>query len=207
MTGQRHQQRHRHDARLRPPPDPHHVRSRRACWLSTLGTCYASTFSELCTCTQYQVQKSRGRCCRELVELRRRWLCSGTVPVRCGRGTRLPGAGVRPTVASVLALVAGRPRRCAVDAMAAACNTLGTDGAVAEQISTERWVLQRNRLFACLFRVLERPEPMLRLPAARAVLRLLSAGRATAWSALLVSLCRWTQPSARRLRDWAHNHK
>ena len=64
--------------------------------------------------------------------------------------------------------------------MAAACNTLGTDSAVAEQISTERWVLQRNRLFACLFRVLERPEPMLRLPAARAVLRLLSAGRATA---------------------------
>ena len=56
--------------------------------------------------------------------LRRRWLCSGTVPVRCGRDTRLPGAGVRPTVASVLALVAGRARRCAMDAMGAASEAI-----------------------------------------------------------------------------------
>ena len=51
-------------------------------------------------------------------------MCSGTVPVRCGRGTRLPGAGVRPTVASVLALVAGRARRCAMDAMGAASEAI-----------------------------------------------------------------------------------
>jgi len=55
-----------------------------------------------------------------------------------------------------------------VEAMAAACN----DG-------DERWVLQRNRLFATLFRVLERREADLRLAAARCVLRLLSAGRAS----------------------------
>jgi hypothetical protein len=40
-------------------------------------------------------------------------------------------------------------------------------------------VLQRNRLFACLFRVLERRESDLRLFSARCVLRLLSASRAS----------------------------
>lgn len=54
-----------------------------------------------------------------------------------------------------------------VESMAAACR----DG-------NDHWILQRNRLFACLFKVLERPEPVLRLPAARCVLWLLSAGRA-----------------------------
>jgi hypothetical protein len=55
-----------------------------------------------------------------------------------------------------------------VESMAAACS----DG-------DERWVLQRNRLFAALFRVLERRESDLRLNAARCVLSLLSAGRAS----------------------------
>ena len=62
-----------------------------------------------------------------------------------------------------------------VEAMAAACN----DG-------DERWVLQRNRLFATLFRVLERWEADLRLAAARCVLRLLSAGRASRAASLQV---------------------
>ena len=56
-----------------------------------------------------------------------------------------------------------------VEAMAAACG----DG-------DERWVAQRNRLFGALFRVLERRESDLRISAARCVLRLLSAGRASA---------------------------
>lgn len=64
-----------------------------------------------------------------------------------------------------------------VESMAGACS----DG-------DERWVLQRNRLFAALFRVLERKESDLRLYAARCVLSLLGAGRASMSVSLQVTI-------------------
>ena len=62
-----------------------------------------------------------------------------------------------------------------IESMAAACS----DG-------DERWILQRNRLFAALFRVLERRDAHVRIAAARCVLRLLGAGRASALPSLQV---------------------